>query len=318
MIIDEGFLSNAKKIAETKPQQSEVKAPVIKKENYEYHMEIDFPDKENVTPEIKNSLYVKINNCTLFREIAESKIRKYEMSYDIEVFANVESIYEFYHMLVMFASKHKISIDIFIKDWMIVITWLKTEKIEKYILDGNNIYTNAFYKKCSDNEELFNLFELFKISTFNFIKWYVRNDIIILRMFSDELEYYAATITNIRAFIEKYSEPDISVYSISVSKDISKYIENHTEENNSDILKFLKSSDMSDIKCIVAKKEISKKYRYVTAIHFAYPIMINGTLTEIKILIESFDEDDELINSINIPLRNKITSEINFMSNIII
>ena len=49
MTINEGFLSNAKKIAKTKPQQSEVKVPIIKRENFEYHVDIKYgPEKEKV------------------------------------------------------------------------------------------------------------------------------------------------------------------------------------------------------------------------------------------------------------------------------
>jgi hypothetical protein len=40
MIIDESFISNAKKIAETQPQKNEVKVPEIRRENFEYHVYI--------------------------------------------------------------------------------------------------------------------------------------------------------------------------------------------------------------------------------------------------------------------------------------
>ena len=39
-MINEGFLKNAKKIAVEKPQHSEVKAPKIKRENWEHHVYI--------------------------------------------------------------------------------------------------------------------------------------------------------------------------------------------------------------------------------------------------------------------------------------
>ena len=40
MIIDEGFLSNAKKISAEYPHKREVKVPEIKRENYEYQVTI--------------------------------------------------------------------------------------------------------------------------------------------------------------------------------------------------------------------------------------------------------------------------------------
>ena len=51
MIIDEGFLSNAKKISETQPQQSEVKVPVIKRENWEYKVLLEVSENNDKKPD---------------------------------------------------------------------------------------------------------------------------------------------------------------------------------------------------------------------------------------------------------------------------
>ena len=80
MIIDEGFLSNAKKIASTQTQNSEANVPVIRRENWEYIIEIILSPRE---AEKGSPIIHKILSCTIFKEyeIISEEYGKYSYSY---------------------------------------------------------------------------------------------------------------------------------------------------------------------------------------------------------------------------------------------
>ena len=91
MIIDEGFLDNAKKIAAENPQSnSKVKAPVIRRENFEYHIEI------KSVSEIRKE---RILSCEMIKEcgnFSESgKKGSYIIQFDSDLFVSPDSVYEF-------------------------------------------------------------------------------------------------------------------------------------------------------------------------------------------------------------------------------
>ena len=92
MIIDEGFLSNAKKIASTQ-SKSEVKAPVIKKENYEYH--VTFSNYGEYS--IWKGMMKLIRMLDIFKEISEDIKYGYDTcEFDADMFLTIDNVYMMY------------------------------------------------------------------------------------------------------------------------------------------------------------------------------------------------------------------------------
>ena len=92
MIIDEGFLSNAKKIASTQ-SNSEVKAPVIKKENYEYH--VTFSNYGEYS--IWKGMMKLIRMLDIFKEISEYIKYGYDTcEFDADMFLTIDNVYMMY------------------------------------------------------------------------------------------------------------------------------------------------------------------------------------------------------------------------------
>ena len=158
MIIDEGFLSNAKKIAETKPQQSEVKAPVIKRENYEYHIKITFDDDIEYSIE-KCSKYIL--SCDIFKEKANVDIdnSKGTLVFDADMFISVDTVYKFLYCLNRYTTlditgEKEIYIEIFYNDFKIY---------------------NIMSIDDDDIEIMYGDFEKFGISRNTLIRYIIRN-----------------------------------------------------------------------------------------------------------------------------------------------
>jgi hypothetical protein len=93
MIIYEGFIENAKKIAETNPQNSEVRVPIIKRENFEYHVDIKYG------PEKEKGIYRKFKKCIIFKETGNVYTSDNGLSFDADLFITPDSVYEFICMI---------------------------------------------------------------------------------------------------------------------------------------------------------------------------------------------------------------------------
>ena len=96
MIIDEGFLSNAKKIAATQPQNTEVKAPVIRRENWEYNIKIIFTGiKVN---ENKQFITRIISSCVMFKEHSDISFNQdgnsIYVSFGSDLFITSDTVFE--------------------------------------------------------------------------------------------------------------------------------------------------------------------------------------------------------------------------------
>ena len=89
MIIDEGFLSNAKKISETQPQQSEVKVPVIKRENWEYKVLLEVSENND-----KKTRRL-INSCEIFKETSELIYDRLKYTFGADLFITTDTAFSF-------------------------------------------------------------------------------------------------------------------------------------------------------------------------------------------------------------------------------
>ena len=100
MIIDEGFLSNAKKISETQPQQSEVKVPEIRRENFEYHVKITY---KLISEEDDTKLKSRILRCEIFKEYGNVDMTDDEsgscIKFDCDMFITEDSVYGFLYCI---------------------------------------------------------------------------------------------------------------------------------------------------------------------------------------------------------------------------
>ena len=84
MIIDEGFLSNAKKIASTQPQNTEVRVPEIKRENWEHKVTFYFePEYKEETTERTVKRF--ISSCIIFKEHGDISITYEKDKYEDEI-----------------------------------------------------------------------------------------------------------------------------------------------------------------------------------------------------------------------------------------
>ena len=115
MIINEGFLSNAKKIA-SQPQNTEVKVPVIRKENYEYNVNIKI--KSNIEITYFDKIKKIILSNEIFKEYGnvkedsfqQKRFFTYLISFDSDFYISIDSVYYFILSIIKYPLEFKISI----------------------------------------------------------------------------------------------------------------------------------------------------------------------------------------------------------------
>ena len=164
MIIDEGFLSNAKKIASTQPQQNEVRVPEIRRENFEYHIEIKYKNIESIEKASK-----RILSCDIFKEKGNIDLDHSEnmLVFDADMFITIDTVHELLYYMNRYAS-------------ILDITGKKLIYID--VLD----YHNTIYKlkmMCMDDytaDYMYDEYGEFGIGRNALTRWMIRNSIIIL------------------------------------------------------------------------------------------------------------------------------------------
>ena len=190
MIIDEGFLSNAKNIASTQTQNSEANVPVIRRENWEYIIEIILSPRE---AEKGSPIIHKILSCTIFKEyeIISEEYGKYSYTTSIncDLFITPETVYE----LIRYITK--------IITIRVVITFTETDT-EKQVIhdlnsdeyksdDGTEIINHIFKMDLTDKKNMASHIMLFmenmKISKFNIARWFIMNDVSFINYSSDTI-----------------------------------------------------------------------------------------------------------------------------------
>ena len=197
MLIYEGFLENAKKIASTQPRNSEVNVPVIKKENWEYNITINSTClSEKYLQNYKicfKKIYGKIFSCTIFKEyeIISEEYGKYSYTTSIncDLFITPETVYE----LIRYITK--------IITIRVVITFTETDT-EKQVIhdlnsdeyksdDGTEIINHIFKMDLTDKKNMASHIMLFmenmKISKFNIARWFIMNDVSFINYSSDTI-----------------------------------------------------------------------------------------------------------------------------------
>ena len=176
MIIDEGFLSNAKKIASTQ-SKSEVKAPVIRRENFDFNIRLYITEDSITDKKIRNL----ISSCIIFKETGEIKITEENnsdsnkiVSFDADLFITMNSIYEFLTSFAVYS-------DILIRN-------SKGEIIYKSKYTAETLYPKYFFNKSIIDtltfeyhiKTLFEAFKCFGIPQKYIYRWMVLNGIIII------------------------------------------------------------------------------------------------------------------------------------------
>ena len=122
MIIDESFISNAKKIAETQPQHSEVKAPKIKRENWEHHVYIYSAriKRAGIIHELTGKMKSAVNRCSIFKETDNYELTNDKSSngldeicyeFDADLFITAETLYELFLYIKSIICKYYAGMD---------------------------------------------------------------------------------------------------------------------------------------------------------------------------------------------------------------
>lgn len=231
MFIDEGFLNNAKKIA-SQPQNSEVKVPVIRRENYGYHVSFGLGDIENKTKEYIRRI---ISSCEIFKEHSDISITSGKendmtegyVNFDADMFITPDTILE----MVCKSSKPGIFIQL--------ITISNTESDDKieishsmlsdamiYLLN-NNIRGSLINKHTT--KILHKILIAFGISPKNEFRWLRRNEITPIINIPAHNFVYPIYMEN-GDFISSLSFSEFEIYNGSESDslkipEIKKYID---------------------------------------------------------------------------------------------
>jgi hypothetical protein len=172
MIIDEGFLSNAKKISAEYPHKREVKVPEIKRENYEYQvtiMAMGGTDTSYITKRIFRNI--------IFKEHSEYTIKETDMIYitfAADLFISCESLYELAHSFDGYESQHFAAV--FINQDNGRQTTIEYDKKPVYMLKGH-IYNMSVTQDSNKVTEYLNSAKGFGISMKNMVRWMIRNEI---------------------------------------------------------------------------------------------------------------------------------------------
>lgn len=206
MIIDECFISNAKKIAETQPQHSEVKVPEIKRENYEYQVKITLVEHKNYNDldlgKDMRKLCSRIRMCDIFKETSDIELNQISQSYIFksDMMITTDTIYQMSSILNF---KDDISIIIEIKgnglDFSTMIKKIQLDKV--YYSDEPGIAGNMTLKKLWDIYR-----NKFGISGRTILNWLRRNDVVYAAMDPKDakMRYYPAYIEDIRSILTTY------------------------------------------------------------------------------------------------------------------
>ena len=183
MIIDEGFLSNAKKIAATQ-SNSEVKAPVIKKENYEYH--VTFSNYGEYS--IWKGMMKLIRMLDIFKEISEDIKYGYDTcEFDADMFLTIDNVYMMYSKYYSLVESESslsgtVNGDITIKNNETGKTYgiyLERKLYKGCISIYDNPYSSDAIKILRKLSELCTFLGINKDNV-NFTKWMIRNKITMI------------------------------------------------------------------------------------------------------------------------------------------
>jgi hypothetical protein len=185
MIIDEGFLSNAKNIASTQTQNSEANVPVIRRENWEYEFSISFDSLENKEIDIELEKRYLLS-CTIFREYGnvESKViekTKKEIYFGADMFITIDTIYELIRKIVYSTNNHAyilIKIKKYDGNYNRNLFFVSNNLLLKIIKNG--IGNIAICNMFDGLQELKTIFEQFGISERNIYRWLYRNETMII------------------------------------------------------------------------------------------------------------------------------------------
>jgi hypothetical protein len=285
MIIDEGFLSNAKKIASTQPQQSEVRAPVIKRENYEYHIEITF----DVLYSKKFSKYIL--SCDIFKEKGNIDFDSSEnkLTLDADMFITVDTVYKFLYCLNRCAKtlditgEKEISIDC--RNHQIRIAFI------------TNDYVKLMYKD----------FEKFGIGRNILMRYMLRNSIIVIfDHYSDYIYPFRINYDDMLNIIKRQEtdlRTDVSIYKASDLSRLHNYKVAYILEERKYIEIFESLKNYSQCEYIISSGLDSAIF-----ISTAYPVIYEGEY--VYIVFESRFADIESIIDDNIKKSLKVNSDI--------
>ena len=232
MLIYEGFLENAKKIASTQPRNSEVNVSVIKKENWEYNITINSTClSEKYLQNYKicfKKIYGKIFSCFIFKETENKELTDYDytgehdinsfhhydaqMSFDCDLFITIDSIYELICLIYKICKESKD------EDYAVYMTIYSYENrkniIKNLILTGNplieeNTISNLQLSISNNqtNESFIKLCEVMLNDKKGFMlgRWMSRKGIHMYLGADDDseiLERYEIFVTDIMELIE--------------------------------------------------------------------------------------------------------------------
>ena len=286
MIIDEGFIENAKKIAETQPQQSEVKVPEIRRENFGYHITISRFIADN------NKIRRIINSLDIFKEISELDFGTDEDGYgicefDADLFITIDNIRMLYSGFQSYTPNCRIKDN-------------ETGKVKSVRLTTLN-FSNDFiiYQKneISVIDKRFMLREVSELCTFfginkdniNFTRWMIRNEICVIETIENDRRNIFPVYSegNLMDIITGY-RTDMTIW-----KDIRNInIDNDTKlcENTDESLKAIAESSIDRQKkfmLYVIKSRYYGKPRYYINVYPMMPVKYFGDgLTYVRITLK--------------------------------
>ena len=324
MIIDEGFLSNAKKIAETQPQQSEVKIPEIRRENWEYHITISRFIADN------NKIQRIINSLDIFKEISELDFGTDEDGYgicefDADLFITIDNIRMLYSGFQSYTPNCRIKDNETGKVKSVRLTTLNFsndfiiyQKNEISVLD-NRMYLREISSLCTG----------FGINKVNFTRWMIRNEICVIETIENDRRNIFPVYSegNLMDIITGY-RTDMTIW-----KDIRNInIDNDTKlcENTDESLKAIAESSIDRQKkfmLYVIKSRYYGKPRYYINVYPMMPVKYFGDgLTYVRITLKIDGKmnpgqielwADIFKNSLKKHIDADHTSEIDYKANII-
>ena len=212
MIIDESFISNAKKIAETQPQKNEVKVPEIRRENFEYHVYIyTMGIKEhNIIPEISKKLKSAIKRCDIFKETgnfhrSDEKIKNPDdvcYEFDADLFISIDTIYQMQKKLY------------FGTDITIMIDITGNGLFYQWTAEDMNLDMVYYFNRTRDDymrlTRMWYAIREFNIGAMVISRWMIRNDVVYVPMSIYEAwNFHPAYISDIRSILKSYEYADI-------------------------------------------------------------------------------------------------------------
>jgi hypothetical protein len=248
MIINEGFLDNAKKIASNGNKNNGIKVPEIRRENYEYHIDISFVFSKKSNRDIdiiskivfKNSIFKEYGNVYKNSDTEDKDHNIYNISFDSDMFITVDTVYDFIYSLFSTGVNNNLDISITDNSGGIIFS----ETFDAIIL-GN--ISNDIIKRNSfilDNRlfgflSIKKIFDKFGFPNGRFFRWIKRNEIINVVLFGlfefKNCILYPISIKNPDRFYEMLvSAGDIKTASILSER---QYRYNNAEKIKSELIK---------------------------------------------------------------------------------